>query len=128
MWQLLIGLAILLFGIIFGSVGLATAGVGIGIPMIPLGLYVAYRGFRIVKHESAKRAADEIDKTPLIPLEKTKEGKIGLGILLVLVGLGTSALLIGIPVAVVGFWLLYKTLKDDIAAFYNRNNTKDDDC
>jgi hypothetical protein len=122
--QLLTGLGILSFGIFVGGVGLASAGIGIGIPMIPLGIYITYRGWRIFKHEKDKETADEIDLTPLEPFEKTKTGKVGLGIILILVGLGTSALFIGIPILFIGIGLLIHALKDDAKALFNNQINK----
>jgi len=111
MLHLVIGIAILIFGLLIGGVGVASAGIGIGIPMIPLGLYMTYRGWRIYQHEKEQEETDVINPIPLEPLEKTKRGKIGIGIILILVGVGTSAILIGIPIAAYGVWLIYQALK-----------------
>jgi len=94
MGQLLTGIGIILFGLVIGGVGVATAGIGIGIPMIPIGAYLAYRGGRTLYLR--KRTAD-------VPtFERTRFGGVLFGILLVLIGIATSALLIGIPIAVAG--------------------------
>lgn len=105
--QLMVGIAIMAFGIIVGGVGVATAGIGIGIPVFPIGIYVAYRGFRIYQHQKQQEESGVTDFIPLEPLEKTKIGKVGLGVLLILVGIGTSAMLIGLPIMAGGGWLIY---------------------
>lgn len=104
----MLGVLVLLFGVIVGGVGLASAGIGIGIPMIPLGMYLSYRGWRIFKHEEITRNSDILNPEPIEPLENTKVGKIGLGLLLIFVGVGTSTFFIGIPILCLGVWLVYK--------------------
>jgi hypothetical protein len=111
MIPLLLGISILLFGLVVGGVGIATAGVGIGIPMIPLGIYTTYRGFRIYKHEREVARPESEAKEKLEPLEKTKLGKFGVGVLLVLVGGGTASIIIGIPILLVGIWFIYMAYK-----------------
>lgn len=74
MQQLLVGVSILLFGLFIGGIGLASAGVGIGIPMIPIGIYVTYRGWRICKHEAKTRKQQE--ETELVQFEKNKTGQV----------------------------------------------------
>ena len=111
MINLLIGIGVLLFGLVVGGAGIASAGLGIGIPMIPLGIYLTYRGWRIYKHERNQKD-DPSHAETLEPLEKTKIGKIGLGILLILIGIGTSAMIIGIPILLVGVWLIYNAFKN----------------
>lgn len=120
MSQLFVGFGILIFGIFIGSVGLASAGVGVGIPMIPLGIYVFYRGFRMVQHEKLKEQSNEIDLTPLESFEKTKIGRTGLGALLVLIGIGTSALIIGIPIILIGLWLIYLAWQTEVKVLLNK--------
>lgn len=105
--QLIIGILILIFGIVVGGVGIASAGVGIGIPMIPLGIYISIRGYRAIKYEREQRFSNVINPMPLTPFEKTRLGKVGLGSLLILLGVGTSALLIGIPLIAYGVWTIY---------------------
>ena len=105
--HLVIGIVTLLFGIAIGGVGVASAGVGIGIPMIPLGIYLTYRGWRIYNHDKEQENSDIINPMPLEPLEKTKKGKLGLGILFILVGAGTSAMIIGVPILAYGIWIIY---------------------
>lgn len=120
MGQLFIGFGILLFGIFIGGVGLASAGIGIGIPMIPLGIYICYRGFRIVQHEKVKEQSEVIDLTPLESFEKTKVGKTALGSLLILIGVGTSAFIIGIPIFLVGVWLIYLAWQAEVKVLLNK--------
>lgn len=110
MISLVVGIGILVFGFLIGGVGLASAGVGIGIPMIPLGGYIALRGWRIYKH-GEKLKDSSVAAEPLEPFEGTSIGKIALGILLILVGFGTSALLVGIPILLLGAWLVFKGIK-----------------
>ncbi len=88
---------------------------------------MTYRGWRIFKYEKDKEYAEEIDLTPLEPLEKTKAGKVGLGVILILVGLSTSALFIGIPIFIIGIWLLVHALKDDAQALFNKQINKGQD-
>ena len=82
MGQIITGIAIIIFGLVVGGVGLATAGFGIWIPMIPLGLYIIFRGYRQTKGEKGDFA-----------FEKTPTGKICLAILLIAIGTGGSALI-----------------------------------
>lgn len=109
--HLVIGIGILMFGLLIGGVGLASAGIGIGIPMVPLGAYMTYRGWRIYKHGEDLKDSDVINPEPLVPLENTNIGKVALGILLILIGLGTSTMLIGIPILLLGLWIIYKAIK-----------------
>ena len=118
--HLILGIVVVLFGLIIGGVGVATAGIGIGIPMIPLGIYLTYRGWRIYNHEKKNRDSPEVNPTPLEPLEKTKIGKVGIGILLILVGVGTSAMIIGIPILIFGVWLIYKAYENEIKTKFGR--------
>ena len=98
MGQILTGVGIILFGLAIGGVGVATAGIGIGIPMLPLGAYLAYRGGRTLYLR--KRVAD-------VPtFERTQLGAILFGILLVLIGAATSAMLVGIPTILAGVALI----------------------
>ena len=107
-------MAVLVFGIFIGGVGVASAGIGIGIPMIPLGIYLTYRGWRIFKHEEALQDSGILNPAPLEPLEKTRIGKVGIGILLILVGIGTSVFLIGVPILLWGVWFIYRAYEDEI--------------
>lgn len=95
-----LGLGFIIFGIVVGGVGVATAGFGIGIPMIPIGIYLVWRGFARKKIENEKQDP--------FAVEKSSGGKIGLGVILILIGLATSALLIGIPILLYGVYLIYK--------------------
>ena len=111
MQQVLVGVSILLFGLFIGGIGLASAGVGIGIPMIPIGIYVTYRGWRICNHVMKTRKQQE--KTELVKFEKTKLGKFGLGVILILIGIGTSSFGIGIVIFLAGIWFFYSCYKTD---------------
>lgn len=113
MRHLFLGIGVLLFGLFVGGVGIATAGVGIGIPMIPIGIYLSYRGWRIYKYEQALPESDVINPEPLKSLENTKKGRVGLGVLIILVGIGTSAMLIGIPLIAVGAWFIYDAVTNN---------------
>ncbi len=94
------GIAIVLFGIIVGGVGIATAGIGIGIPVIPIGVYLIWRGY-------ARTKDPRLNIKPL-NFEKSSKGKFGLGILLMLTGVATSTLFVGIPIFIYGAYLSYK--------------------
>lgn len=109
-----------MFGLFVGGIGVATAGVGIGIPMIPIGIYLTYRGWRIYKHEEESQYKDPENQTPLEPLEKTRAGKVGVGLLLMLIGVGTSAFLIGIPILIAGLWFIYKAYESEIQKMLNK--------
>ena len=116
MGHLLFGIGVLIFGVLIGSIGVVSAGIGIGIPMIPLGIYLTYRGWRIYKYgkEIKNDNIGSLDSQPLEPLERTKLGKVSLGILFILVGIGTSVMLIGIPIFCVGIWFIYKAYQAQI--------------
>ena len=102
MGQFLTGVVIILFGLAIGGVGVATAGIGVGVPMIPLGIYLAYRGGRTLYLR--KRVAG-------VPtFERTRLGAFLFGTLLVLIGIATSAMLIGIPVIIAGVVLAVYSL------------------
>lgn len=105
MGQLLTGIAMLIFGLTVGGVGVASAGIGIGIPMIPLGAYIACRGWRIYNHD--KQEEEGTNTAPLKPFERTRVGQLCLGFILILIGAGTSAALIGLPILAFGMFLIY---------------------
>ena len=88
--------------------------------MIPLGIYLSYRGWRIYKHEEETQDSDVLNPQPLEPLESTKTGKVGIGILLILVGVGTSAQLIGIPILCIGLWFIYRAYETKIKQMINK--------
>ena len=94
------GIGFILFGIFVGGVGVATAGFGIGIPIIPIGIYLVWRGF-------ARKKIEHNTKDPFA-VEKSSGGNFGVGIILVLVGLATSALIVGIPILLYGVYLIWK--------------------
>lgn len=98
-----VGIGFILFGIFVGGVGVATAGFGIGIPMIPIGIYLVWRGFARKKLEN--------EREDPFAVEKSSGGKVGLGIILILVGLATSALIIGIPILLYGIYMIYTAVK-----------------
>ena len=98
-----VGIGFILFGIFVGGVGVATAGFGIGIPMIPIGIYLVWRGFARKKIEN--------EREDPFAVEKSSGGKVGLGIILILVGIATSALIIGIPILLYGIYMIYTAVK-----------------
>ena len=101
-----IGIGFILFGIFIGGVGVATAGFGLSIPMIPIGIYLVWRGFARNKIKNSTGDAFSV--------EKSFGGKTGLGILLIIVGLATSTLIIGIPILSYGIYMIYKAVKSKI--------------
>jgi hypothetical protein len=101
-----VGIGFILFGIFVGGVGVATAGFGIGIPMIPIGIYLVWRGFARKKIEN--------EREDPFAVEKSSGGKVGLGIILILVGLATSALIIGIPILLYGIYMIYAAVKPEL--------------
>lgn len=105
-----VGVGFIAFGLIIGGVGVATAGVGVGIPIIPIGVYLIWRGFARKKLVTQK--ADPF------AVEKSSSGKIGLGIILVLVGLATSALIIGIPILIYGAYLIFTAFRSNPEVTY----------
>jgi hypothetical protein len=127
MTQFFMGIAIILFGFFIGGVGLASAAIGVGIPMIPLGIYIAYRGGRVIQYEKRKEKLGKIEySSSLETFEKTKLGKTGLGILLILIGIGASPiLLIGVPIILAGLWLTYSVWKTNVKLLLNRQKYPD---
>lgn len=101
-----IGISFILFGIFVGGVGVATAGIGIGIPIIPIGIYLVWRGF-------ARKKIDHEREDPFA-VEKSSAGKVGLGIILILVGIATSALIIGIPILLYGIYMIFTAVKSKL--------------
>ena len=98
--EIYIGIGFVFFGIFIGGVGLASAGVGIGIPMIPIGIYIIIRGYNKVKGNTQ------------ILFEKTSKGKILLGILLIIISIGTGgSALIAIAIFGGGGYLIYCGVK-----------------
>jgi hypothetical protein len=100
------GLLIVGFGLTIGDAGLASAGVGIAIPVIPIGVYLIWRGYSIRKNQKkkviileSKALSDSLD------FERSTNGQIGLGIIILLIGIGTSSMIIGIPIAILGGYL-----------------------
>jgi len=39
-----VGVGFIVFGLLIGGVGVATAGIGTAIPIIPIGIYLVWRG------------------------------------------------------------------------------------
>lgn len=99
-----VGVGFILFGILVGGVGIATAGIGIGIPVIPIGIYLVWRGYERRKLDSP---------TDVFAVEKSPKGKIGLGVILILIGLATSTMLVGVPIGMYGGFLIYQTLQSN---------------
>ena len=120
MKQLMLGIGVLFFGLFIGGVGVATAGIGIGVPMVPIGIYLTYRGWRIYRYQGQSEYQAPESRAPLEPLEKTRLGKVAFGILLILVGLGTSAYVIGIPILIGGLWFIYKANEIGIKKIFNK--------
>ncbi len=106
MGQIIVGIAFLIFGLTIGGIGLATAGIGVGVPMIPLGIYFFIRGFRsfLGKKKEENKTITDIPKQKVF--ERTRLGRLCLGIILILVGMATSALLIDIPIVIIGAVLI----------------------
>lgn len=105
--QLTVGLIFVLFGFFIGGAGVATAGIGIGIPMIPIGLYLIFRGFRSFIQEKEMEKKDHYVKQK--SFESTRFGKFCFGVVLILVGVATSALIIGIPIVFIGVFLVFRS-------------------
>jgi hypothetical protein len=102
--QIKIGIAFIIFGVLIGGTGLASAGVGISIPMMPIGIYLIIRGYKTDEHKKEQSKTKE--HIEVNEFEKTKLGKILLGILLIIIGIGTSSLIIGIPIGLIGLYLI----------------------
>jgi ABC-type phosphate transport system permease subunit len=109
------GIGIILFGVLIGGVGVATAGVGNGIPMIPLGIYLIWRGIyrKKINKDLLNPEPYKVEKTPL--------GKILFGILISTFGLAFSAIIIGIPILLYGIFLIYSGTKLFIKKNENKN-------
>ena len=105
MGQVMTGIGFILFGFLVGGIGLATAGIGIGIPMIPIGIYLTVRGLRSFSHEEKMSKTKKFEKQEVF--ETTMLGKFSFGILLIIIGLATSALIIGIPLIFVGAMMIF---------------------
>lgn len=106
MKQIAVGILFVIFGTVVGGVGIATAGIGIGIPVIPLGYYLVLRGIYQLYHTKTNLNTLENKKC----FERTKAGSIFLGILLILIGIATSAFFVGIPIIISGVVLIVLAL------------------
>ncbi|MGB0184310.1 MAG: hypothetical protein ACPF9Q_02675, partial [Opitutales bacterium] len=68
-----------------------------------IGIYLVWRGFARKKIEN--------EREDPFAVEKSSGGKVGLGIILILLGVATSALIIGIPILLYGIYMIYMALK-----------------
>ena len=98
----LVGVGFIVFGLLVGGIGVATAGIGIGIPVIPIGIYLVWRGF---ERRKIAKSSDPF------AVEKSWKGRIGIGVLMILVGAATSANIIGIPILLFGIYLIFTGIK-----------------
>ena len=102
--QAAIGIGLLLWGIVVGGVGLATAGMGIGIPLIPIGIYLFVRGLH------RKGVLNSTPENKSKNLEETGGGKFWLGIILCFIGVPAIGAGIGIVLVVIGLYLIWNSL------------------
>jgi len=112
MGQFISGVGFILFGFFIGGIGLATAGIGIGIPMIPIGIFLVFRGLYCWAQDENIQNSESLTELDKKSFESTKFGRFALGVILILVGVATSALLIGIPIAIVGIILILSCFGD----------------
>jgi len=98
-----VGIGLIVFGVLIGGIGVATAGIGIGIPVIPIGIYLIWRGINRENNKYFQKDTLEFERSP--------KGKLGIGIILILIGIGTSAWLIGIPIMIWGAWFIYRAYR-----------------
>ena len=114
MGQTLTGFGVLLFGLVVGGVGVATLGLGIGIPMIPLGIYLMIRGVRAFAVEREVTRHPKVTREQVLDshkaFESTRFGGFLFGILLILFGLATSGVVVGVPVIVIGAIMVWYNL------------------
>ena len=89
-----VGIGIIVFGIFVD---------GVGIPVIPLGIYFVWRGY--VRQNNSRLNSETF------AVEKSPSGKIGVGVLLILVGVDTSTLIIGIPILLYGLYLIVQGIR-----------------
>lgn len=102
--QAAVGIGLLLWGIVVGGVGVATAGMGIGIPLIPIGFYLIIRGLH------RKGALNSTPDNRRINLEETSGGKFWLGMILVFIGFPAIASGIGVVFVIIGLYLIWSSL------------------
>lgn len=81
MYDLLAKAWVLIFCLIAGGAALASAGEIMGIPMMLLGIYLAYKGWLIFKNEELQKLRPHLDKPSQSP---DTPHLIKLGILLLL--------------------------------------------
>lgn len=105
--QAAIGGGLILWGVIVGGAGLATAGMGIGIPLIPIGIYLIVRGLH---RKGALNTSHENSKKNL---EETGGGKFWLGMLLCFIGVPAIGAGIGIVLVLIGLYLIWNSLTKD---------------
>ena len=102
--QAAIGIGLLLWGIVVGGVGLATAGMGIGIPLIPIGIYLFVRGLH------RKGVLNSTPENKNKNLEETGGGKFWLGIILCFIGVPAIGAGIGVVLVAIGLYLIWNSL------------------
>ncbi|MBL1431020.1 MAG: hypothetical protein COA60_005860 [Robiginitomaculum sp.] len=110
MKHLLLGVVVLFFGFSVGNIGVASAGIGMGIPMIPIGIYLTYRGWRIYVYEQDKGRSDKPMKA-FAPLIDTFMGKIGMAIILIFLMISLSSFVLKLPFLLFALWLTYLAFK-----------------
>ena len=106
--DLITGIVLIIFGFAVGGIGIVSAGVGIGIPgfvIIFIGSYFVIRSK--VTSNQEKKEKDNVIPVDSLFFEKSRVGKILIGLILLLIGFGAIGTLPGILMAVGGIWLLY---------------------
>jgi hypothetical protein len=84
------GIILILFGIIVG--------------MISIGIYLVIRGTLVSKERKAQDNSATYIKHKRF--ESTRKGKLFLGIFLLIIGIITSTIIIGIPLVLIGGYLI----------------------
>ena len=102
MKQIYIGIGFIVFGILVGNMGLTSAGVGVALPMIPLGIYLIVRG---IKNKDSYTKEFSFERTPL--------GKISLAIILIIVAFSVGgSFLISLVLFASALYLIYNVFKN----------------